>query len=219
MYSYKNVQLKHVGEWSWRRLGRRKVVTLKTSSRRLKDMWRLKALWRQTKYLLGYLYLTNLNVYLKNLYFKNLYLTILRQIQNALIRTQWFHYLSCFGTQAASLFWELKSLVTALVSSNYLNSNSRFQKRWGYKKEFLSNILHKHKCQWIVLCPHIFTFANLLIEKPGIHLLRLVFYKQPVYKQLVLAWKIAKQLSGPNLLSPSNNKNNSLRKNGVFPLQ
>ena len=182
-------------------------------------MWRLKALCRQTKYLLGYLYLTNLNVYLKNLYFKNLYLTILRQIQNALIRTQWFHYLSCFGTQVASLFWELKSLVTALVSSNYLNSNSRFQKRWGYKKEFLNNILHKHKCQWIVLCSHIFTFANLLIEKPGIDLLRLVFYKQPVYKQLVLAWKITKQLSGPNLLSLSNIKNNSLRKNGVFPLQ
>ena len=34
-----------------------------------------------------YLYLTNINVYLTNLYFTNLYLTILRRIQNALIRT------------------------------------------------------------------------------------------------------------------------------------
>ena len=31
---------------------------------------------------------TNLNVYLTNLYFLNLYLTNLRQIQNALVRTQ-----------------------------------------------------------------------------------------------------------------------------------
>ena len=36
------------------------------------------------------------------------------------------------------------------------------------------------------------TFANLLMEKPGIDLLNLVFYKQPVYKQLALAWQIAK---------------------------
>ena len=36
------------------------------------------------------------------------------------------------------------------------------------------------------------TFANLLMEKPGIDLLHLVFYKQPVYKQLALAWQIAK---------------------------
>ena len=32
-------------------------------------------------------------------------------------------------------------------------------------------------------------FANLLIEKPGIDLLQF-FYKQPVYKQLPLAWKL-----------------------------
>ena len=49
-----------------------------------------------------------------------------------------------------------------------------------------------------------FTFANLLIEKPGIDLLQF-FYKQPVYKQLALAWKIAKQLSGLNPVSLSNN--------------
>ena len=63
----------------------------------LEDMsWRclediLKILWRQTKYW-GYLYtylgITNLNVYLTSLYFTNLYLTILKRIQNALIRTQ-----------------------------------------------------------------------------------------------------------------------------------
>ena len=45
------------------------------------------------------------------------------------------------------------------------------------------------------------------------------FYKQPVYKQLVLGWQIAKQLSGLNPLSLSNNKNCRLKKNGVFPLQ
>ena len=36
------------------------------------------------------------------------------------------------------------------------------------------------------------------MEKPGIDLLHLVFYEQPVYKQLSLAWQIAKQLSGLN---------------------
>ena len=49
------------------------------------------------------------------------------------------------------------------------------------------------------------------MEKPGIDLLHLVFYKQPVDKQLVLAWQIAKQLSGLNSLSLSNNKNYSLK--------
>ena len=57
------------------------------------------------------------------------------------------------------------------------------------------------------------------MEKPGIDLLHLVFYKQPVDKQLALAWQIAKQLSGLNSLSLSNNKIYSLKKNGIFPLQ
>ena len=35
------------------------------------------------------------------------------------------------------------------------------------------------------------TFPNLLTEKPGIDLLHLFFYRQPVYKQLALGWKIA----------------------------
>ena len=48
--------------------------------------------------------------------------------------------------------------------------------------------------------------------------LYLFFYKQRVYKQLVLGWKIAKQLSGVNPFSLSNNKNYRLKKSGVFPL-
>ena len=53
------------------------------------------------------------------------------------------------------------------------------------------------------------------MEKPGIDLLRLVFYKQPVYKQLALPWQIGKQLSGFDLLSLSNNKNYSLKVTSV----
>ena len=61
-----------------RRLGRRGIVTLKTSSRHLGGKH---VCW-------WYLYLKNLNVYLTNLCFTNLYLTNLRRIQNALLRTQ-----------------------------------------------------------------------------------------------------------------------------------
>ena len=42
------------------------------------------------------------------------------------------------------------------------------------------------------------------------------FYKQSVYKQLVLGWKIAKQLSGLNSLSLGNNENCSLKQSEVF---
>ena len=63
----------------------------------LKTSWRhvLKMSWRhygdkQNTYW-GYLYLTNLNVYLTNLYLTNLHLTILRRIQNALSRTHHFN--------------------------------------------------------------------------------------------------------------------------------
>ena len=55
------------------------------------------------------------------------------------------------------------------------------------------------------------TFACLLMEKAGIDFVHLVFYKQPVDKQLALTWQIAKQLSGLKRLSLSNNKNNSLK--------
>ena len=44
------------------------------------------------------------------------------------------------------------------------------------------------------------------------------FLKQPVFKQLALGWQIAKQLSGLNPFSLSNNKNYRLKKSGVFPL-
>ena len=44
------------------------------------------------------------------------------------------------------------------------------------------------------------------------------FYKQLVYKQIALGWQIAKQLSGLNPLSVSNNKNYRLKKSGVFLL-
>ena len=76
----------------------------------------------------------------------------------------------------------------------------------------------------MVIYSHIFTFkkfstfANLLIEKPGIDLLVFFFYKQPVYKQLAVAGKIPKQLSGFNPFSLSNNKTR-LKRNRVFPLQ
>ena len=43
-------------------------------------------------------------------------------------------------------------------------------------------------------------------------------YKQSVYKQLALGCQIAKQLSGLNPFSLSNNKKYRLRKSGVFPL-
>ena len=45
------------------------------------------------------------------------------------------------------------------------------------------------------------------------------FNKQPVYEQLALGYQTAKQLSGLNLFSISNNKNWRLLKRGVFPLQ
>ena len=48
------------------------------------------------------------------------------------------------------------------------------------------------------------------MEKPGIDLLHLAFHKEAVYKQIALACQIAKQLSGLNPLSLSNNKNYSL---------
>ena len=70
--------LQDVVKTSSRRYGRRKVVTLKASSRRLGD--------KQNVYW-GYLY-TNLNLYLTNLYLTNLYQTNLCRIENALIRTQ-----------------------------------------------------------------------------------------------------------------------------------
>ena len=89
--------------WSWRRLQHVFNVTILRLPRRLQDVFKtswktkncyaedvLKTSWRhygdkQNTYW-GYLYLTNLNVYLTNLH-----LTILRRIQNALSRTHHFN--------------------------------------------------------------------------------------------------------------------------------
>ena len=87
----KNCYAEDVLKTSWRHV-------LKTSWRHvLKMSWRhvLKSSWRhygdkQNTYW-GYLYLTNLNVYLTNLYLTNLHLTIPRPIQNALSRTHQFN--------------------------------------------------------------------------------------------------------------------------------
>ena len=47
----------------------------------------------------------------------------------------------------------------------------------------------------------------------------IVFYKQLVFKQLALGSQIAKQLSGLNPFSLSNNIKYILKKSRVFPLQ
>ena len=82
---------------SSRRLGRRNIVTLKTSSEDVfKTSWRhvlklswspiwktsLKRLRRKQNVYWWYLYLTNLNVYLANLCFPNLYLTNLGRMRH-----------------------------------------------------------------------------------------------------------------------------------------
>ena len=90
--------LQDVFKTSWKTKNCYAEDVLKTSWRHvLKTSWRhvLKTSWRhygdkQNTYW-GYLYLTNLNVYLTNLYFTNLYLTILRRIQNGFIRTHHFN--------------------------------------------------------------------------------------------------------------------------------
>ena len=87
----KNCYAEDALKTSWRHV-------LKTSWRHVLMMsWRhiLRTSWRhygdkQNSYW-GYLYLTNLNVYLTNLYLTNLHLTILRRIQNALSRTHHFN--------------------------------------------------------------------------------------------------------------------------------
>ena len=64
-----------------------------------------------------------------------------------------------------------------------------------FNNRFLCKILSQHRMN--ILCT------------PSLQLLFL--YKRPVYKQLALKWQIAKQLSGFNLLSLSNNKNYRLK--------
>ena len=64
-----------------------------------------------------------------------------------------------------------------------------------------------------------FTGQKTCLKQGILHIKYLVqSYMQPVYKQLALKWQIAKQLSGFNPFSLSNNKNYRLKKSGVFPL-
>ena len=71
---------RHVLKTSWRLVLKMCWIhILKTSSRHYRD--KQNTYWER-------LYLKNLNDYLTNRYFTNLYLTILRQIQNVLNRTQ-----------------------------------------------------------------------------------------------------------------------------------
>ena len=56
---------------------------------------------------------------------------------------------------------------------------------------------------------------DIIIQDLNSHL-HLFFYKQPVFKQLALEWKIAKQLSGFKPLSLSNNKSYRYRKGDFF---
>ena len=108
-----------------RRLGRRKIVTPKTSWRRLEDMyWRrlegvlktcledvvktcledvLKTLCRQAKYLL-WISVSNKYIFNKS--------TFDNSKANPKYNNPSFQYLSYFGTQATSLFQELKSLTS-----------------------------------------------------------------------------------------------------------
>ena len=109
-----------------RHLARRPQDILKEKKllcwRHLENMsWRhvLKTFWRRLggkqNVHGGYLYLTNLNLYLTNLYLTNLYLTYLRQIQNILIKTQQFRH-SCNISILRN-----KTLDDCLVLSNQLN--------------------------------------------------------------------------------------------------
>ena len=93
------VGLEDLLKTSWKRRSCYAEDALKTSWRHvLKMSWRHVFKTSQRFYgdkkntywgcLYTYLGITNLNVYLTSLYFTNLYLTILKRIQNALIRTQ-----------------------------------------------------------------------------------------------------------------------------------
>ena len=62
-------------------------------------------------------------------------------------------------------------------------------------------------------------YFNLSTEnKELIIIITIIFYKQPVYKQLALECQISKQLSRLEPLSLNNNKNYRLKKHGIFPL-
>ena len=66
----------------------------------------------------------------------------------------------------------------------------------------LANNVHSHNTKSL--------YNGLLVVTSCI---TLIFYKQPVYKQIALGWK-----NGLNPLSLSNNKNHRLKKIGFLPL-
>ena len=92
--------------WSWRRLediSSRRPEDM--SSRYLQDVLETKKC--------GYLYLKILNGYVSNKPIIHKSITDESKVNSkSSIRTQWFQYSSYFKTQAAFLFWELKSLMT-----------------------------------------------------------------------------------------------------------
>ena len=71
----------------------------------------------------------------------------------------------------------------------------------------------------ILFPPKSWTDRELLKSPKCRNLSTLTFFnKQPGYKQLAFEWQIAKQLSGLNSFSLSDNKNYRLKKSRVFPL-
>ena len=95
----------------------------------------------------------------------------------------------------------------------------------------MKNVIHvyfiKEVHQYVSLFSfdcHFYDYSNVAFHKieslgASKEKLNLLFlYKQPVYKQLALRWKIGKKLPELNPLALSNNKNCGVKKSGVFLL-
>ena len=120
---------------SWRhlarRLGRRKIVTLKTSSQRLEDMsWR--RLGDKQNICWWYLYLTLLSMYLTTLYFTILYLTNLRRTQNALLN--WNPIISILA-----LFWSTSRIFILRIKTSEVGD---------WPSESFANLLMEEPGNW-----------------------------------------------------------------------
>ena len=109
----------------------------------LKDA--LKTLWREAKYLLG-ISISNKSkcVCNKSIFQKSISDNSKANPkcinQNPIISL----FILCWSSSSISILRIKKFLMTGFVLWNQLNSNSRLQKRWNNKIEFLSNILHKY---------------------------------------------------------------------------
>ena len=75
-------------------------------------------------------------------------------------------------------------------------------------------ITYNRVCTKYIVQKHV----TVTISKTNESQLHLFCKKRQVYKQLALGWQIAKQLSGLNPLSISNNKNYRLKESRGFPL-